>query len=148
MIGRGLRTNQAALTQISGLLNEMGVKVIPIDLPIGTMHLMGVLRFLDRDLALVWPYRLAWKAVETLQSIGFRVLNIPDENESQNGGALNFVTLGPRNILMAAGNPETQSFLESYGILCHTVVVDELLKAAGGIGCLTGVLERALDSYE
>jgi len=28
-------------------------------------------------------------------------------------------------------------------VTCHTVPVDELLKAAGGIGCLTGVIERA-----
>jgi arginine deiminase len=28
------------------------------------------------------------------------------------------------------------------GITCQTVQVDELLQAAGGIGCLTGILER------
>jgi len=56
--------------------------------------------------------------------------------------ALNFVTLGPRWILMAAGNPISQAFYEAAGITCQTVEVDELVKAAGGIGCLTGILER------
>jgi hypothetical protein len=28
-------------------------------------------------------------------------------------------------------------------VACRTVAVDELRKAAGGIGCLTGVLARA-----
>ena len=65
-----------------------------------------------------------------------------DETEAAENGALNFVTLGPRQILMAAGNPITQGFLESLGVTCHTVQVDELHKAAGGIGCLTGILER------
>jgi hypothetical protein len=45
---------------------------------------------------------------------------------------------------MAAGNPQTRAFLEAEGIVCQTVEVDELLKAAGRIGCLTGVLERKL----
>jgi N-dimethylarginine dimethylaminohydrolase len=148
LIGRGLRTNNAAISQINNTLDEMGVKVIPVDLPIGTMHLMGILRFIDQDFALIWPYRLAWEAVEALGSRGYRVFIIPDEPESIHGSALNFVTLGPREILMAAGNPKTQGFLESHGVDCHTVVIDELIKAAGGIGCLTGVIERELVSHE
>jgi arginine deiminase len=43
---------------------------------------------------------------------------------------------------MPAGNPVTQALYQEAGISCHTVEVDELLKAAGGIGCLTGILER------
>jgi hypothetical protein len=84
-----------------------------------------------------------WRAVEALRERGFRVLFLPDEAEAARSGALNFVTLGPRQILMAAGNPKMQAFLEAEGVTCHTVPVDELLKAAGGIGCLTGVVERA-----
>jgi arginine deiminase len=144
IIGRGLRTNDAAIIQISCALNEMGVAVITVDLPVGTMHLMGILRFLDKDLALCWPYRLAWKGIEILRSLGYHVLFIPDEEESIQGGALNFVTLGPCQILMADGNPKTQTFLQSQGITCHVVKVDELLKAAGGIGCLTGIIEREI----
>jgi len=144
LIGRGLRTNDEAISQISTLLNEMNIEVVPVDLPIGTMHLMGILRFLANDLVLVWPYRLAWKAFNELKAAGFQVLLIPDENEATNGGSLNFVTLGPRKIIMAEGNAITKSFLESNYVECKTVNIDELLKAAGGIGCLTGILEREL----
>jgi arginine deiminase len=143
-IGCGLRTNESAIKQISQTLNEMGVDVITVDLPVGTMHLMGILRFLDKDLALAWPYRLAWKGIEILRSLGYRILFIPDEEESIQGGALNFVTLGPCQILMADGNPKTQTFLQSHGITCHVIRCDELLKAAGGIGCLTGIIEREM----
>jgi arginine deiminase len=55
---------------------------------------------------------------------------------------LNFVTLGSRRILMATGNSITQAFYEGAGINCQTIEVDEIHKAAGGIGCLTGILER------
>jgi N-dimethylarginine dimethylaminohydrolase len=106
------------------------------------MHLMGQLRFADHDLAIGWPGRVPFAAVEALRARGHTVLFLPDEEEAVRGFALNFVTLGPRRILMAAGNPNTQAFLQEGGIACQAVEVDELVKAAGGIGCLTGILER------
>jgi arginine deiminase len=144
LVGRGLRTNEAAIWQITDVLGEMGVEVIAVDLPIGTMHLMGILRFLDQNLALVWPYRLGWAAIEALKDRGFQIAFIPDETESSHKGALNFVTIGPREIILAANNPNTQEYLESQGVTCHPVEVSELHKAAGGIGCLTGIIEREL----
>lgn len=143
LLGCGFRTNAEGARQVSAVLNEIGVETIPVDLPAGVMHLMGILRFLDRDLALAWPARLAWRAIDVLRERGWAVLFIPDEAEAALGGALNFVTLGPRQVLMAAGNPNTRAFLAQQGIACQEVVVSELLKAAGGIACLTGIVERA-----
>jgi N-dimethylarginine dimethylaminohydrolase len=120
----------------------MGVAVIEAPLPTGAMHLMGLLRFADRDLAVAWPRRTPDAALEALRAHGIRVIFLPDEAEAQAGMALNFVTLGPRRILMADGNPVTRAFLEDHGITCLSVAVDELAKAAGAIGCLTGVLWR------
>lgn len=144
LIGRGLRTNDDAIRQISAILIEMGVTAIPIDLPMGSMHLMGILRFLDSNLAMIWPYRLAWKAVEVLKQAGYQVLFLPDEAEANNQGAFNFVTLGPRQVLMPTEARNTRLFLEGHGVTCHTVAISELHKAAGGIGCLTGILEREM----
>jgi len=143
LLATGLRTNAEGAAQVTSLLQEMGVNVIQVGLAYGTMHLMGQLRLVDRDLAIVWPGRAPFAAVEALRARGFRVLSLPDEEEATRGMALNFVTLAPRRILMAAGNPVSQAFYEAAGITCQTVPIDELTKAAGGIGCLTGVLERA-----
>jgi N-dimethylarginine dimethylaminohydrolase len=142
LLATGLRTNAEGAAQVSSLLGEMGVEVVSTGLPHGTMHLMGQLRFADRDLAIAWPGRVPHAALEALRSRGYTVIFLPDEGEAVRGMALNFVTLRPRTILMAAGNPVTQAFMEDAGITCHTVEVDELAKAAGGIGCLTGILER------
>lgn len=142
LLGRGLRTNDEGACQVTTLLQEMRVRVIRVDLPCGTMHLMGMLRLVDHDLALAWPQRLAHVAVETLRDQGLAVHLIPDEAEARRGFALNFVTLGPRKILMPAGNPLTQAYYENLGITCLTVAVDELVKAAGAIGCLTGIIAR------
>jgi arginine deiminase len=145
LLATGLRTNAEGAAQVTALLHEMGVEVIPVGLPYGAMHLMGQLRFADRDLAIAWPGRVPYAAVEVLRVRGYTVLFLPDEEEARRGMALNFVTLRPRQILMPAGNPVTQAFYKDAGICCHTVEVDELLKAAGGIGCLTGIVERGPD---
>ncbi len=143
LLATGLRTNAEGAAQVTGILREMGVATIQVGLPYGAMHLMGQLRFADRDLAVAWPGRVPHAAVEALRARGFQVLFIPDEVESRRGTALNFVTLGPRSILMPAGNPTTQSVYEEMGVKCTAVDVAELTKAAGGIGCLTGIVRRA-----
>ena len=146
LLGRGFRTNAEGARQVSSTLADIGVTVIDTDLPRGSMHLMGILRFADHNLALAWPGRLAQSAVDSLKEHGYEVVFLPDENEARIGFALNFVTLGPRQILMPEGNPATRSFYESLGIDCREVQVGELIKAAGAVGCLTGVLQRDIAS--
>jgi arginine deiminase len=142
LLARGLRTNAEGANQVASTLSEMEVHVIRVDLPPGSMHLMGQLRFADRDLAIAWPGRLSATASYAVESHGYRLYFVPDEAEATYGMALNFVTLGPKHILMPSGNPIVQAFYEDLGITCVTVDIDELVKAAGGVGCLTGVLRR------
>lgn len=142
LVGRGMRTNAEGAAQVTATLMEMGVTAIEVDLPFGTMHLMGMLRIAGPDLAVAWPGRLATAAVEALRARGYRVLLLPEAPDADRNAALNFVTLGPGRILLAAGFPMIQDFYARGGIACLSVATDELRKAAGGIGCLTGVLER------
>jgi len=72
LLATGLRTNAEGAAQVSGLLQEMGAEVIQVGLAYGTMHLMGQLRFADRDLAIVWPGRVPFAAVEALRARGWR----------------------------------------------------------------------------
>ena len=51
LLGQGLRTNAEAARQISRILEEIGTRLITVDMPVGTMHLMGMLRIVDEDLA-------------------------------------------------------------------------------------------------
>lgn len=144
IVGRGLRTNNEGAAQLTGIFNEMGAEVVQVDLPFGSMHLMGMLRIADKDLGLAYPYRLVHRGVEAMKTCGYEVAFVPDTEELVNGSAFNFVCLGPREILMPAGNPKTQSFYESLGIKCHSVDVRELRKAAGAMGCMTGIVEREI----
>lgn len=143
LVGTGLRTNEAGAAQLAATLREMDVDVVRTTVPAASMHLMGQLRFLDRDLAVIHGGRIDGAALAALRDHGYAVHAVPDTAEADEGFALNIVTLGPRRILMPAGRPVTQAFYEGLGVACVTVAVDGLLVAAGGIGCLTGVLRRA-----
>ena len=147
LLARGLRTNREGAAQVRATLEEMGVEVIETELPPGTMHLMGQIRIVDAGLALAWPGRFPPQAAAALEERGIRVRFLPEDAaaEALRSFALNFVVLGPRRILMPAGNPAAQAFYGQLGIQCRTVEVGELGKAAGSIGCLTGVLEREGD---
>ncbi len=144
LLTTGLRTNDAGAAQVQGLLEEMGVEVVRVGLPYGTMHLLGTVNFADRDLVVAWPGRVPHRAVRLLRARGFEVLWLPDEEEARQGMALNFVALGPRRVLMPANCPRTQAVYRAAGIECVEVESGELIKAAGGMGCLTGILSREL----
>jgi N-dimethylarginine dimethylaminohydrolase len=142
VIGRGLRTNDEGAAQVASTLREQGYDVVVIDQPHGAMHLMGEFRIVDRDLAYVRAGRTAWRLVDLLRQRGFEVRFFPDEREMDEGFAHNFVTLAPRRIVMTAGNPVSEAEYRSAGIECLTVKAGELRKAAGAVGCLTGILHR------
>ncbi len=142
-LAEGLRTNEEGANQVERMLLEIGVKdVIRVGLPYGAMHLDGLLNFVDRDCAVVWPRRTPYKIVETLKRRGFRILEIVDEDQAQACLPLNFVALAPGKILMPTGGDTMRRIYEDAGIECHTVDVSELIKAGGGIHCMSAFLKR------
>ena len=142
MVGKGLRTNAEAVWQIKDALFEMEVETLEVDLPFGTMHFMGLLRIVDRDLAVCWWRRTPFAAVRALEERGCEIVWLPEGDDMDLNRGFNFVTLGPRKILMVSGYPVVQKTLEDAGIECVTVDCSELVKAAGAIGCLTGIVQR------
>jgi N-dimethylarginine dimethylaminohydrolase len=141
ILATGLRTNEAGAGQVEWALRSIGADVVRVDLPYGSMHLMGTMRLAGPEIAVGFPGRTPHRAVRALHERGYRVLWTPDMEEL-NRLALNFVPLGPDKILMAANRPRTQAMYRDAGIECITVEINELGKAAGGIGCLTGILKR------
>jgi N-dimethylarginine dimethylaminohydrolase len=142
-LAEGLRTNAEGANQVERMLLEIGVQqVVRVGLPYGAMHLDGLLNFPDRDLAVVWPRRTPYKIVQVLKDRGFRIIEVPDEVEAQNCLPMNFVALAPGKILMPAGGEKIRRLYEEAGVEVHTVDVSELIKAGGGIHCMTGFLKR------
>ena len=124
MVGIGRRTNEAGFRTLGRVLADQGVRCL-----------------VDRDLAVAWGATPALRAA--LAEAGVRTLEFVDDDEVVVGRALNFVTLAPREVLMPAGNPRTRARLEGEGIRVTERPVSQYLRAAGAIGCMTGVIGRA-----
>lgn len=142
MVGRGHRTNQQAIDQITNVLGEIGCKTMAVDLPFGTMHFMGMMRIVDKDLALCWPRRTPLATVLALRERGFEVIFPECDVEEERYRAMNLVTLGPRKVIVQSGIPSFQKVLEAKGVEVVTVETAEISKANGNVGCLTSILSR------
>jgi len=142
MLATGLRTNEAGAGQVEGLLRSLGVEVVRVDLPLGSLHLLGVVNLAGPDLAVAWPGRVPHRTVECLRAKGYGIVLLPDEEEARSGMAFNFVPLEPYRVLMPAGCPRTRAAYEAAGMECLEVEIGALRRAAGGMGCLTGILRR------
>lgn len=142
-LAEGLRTNTEGADQVERMLREIGVRnVVRVQLPWGAMHLDGLLNIADRDLAVVWPRRTPFIVVKTLRERGFRILEVVDEVEAQDRLPMNFVALEPGKILMPSGADKMRTVYEDNGVTCIEIDVSVLIKAGGGIHCMTGFLKR------
>jgi N-dimethylarginine dimethylaminohydrolase len=142
-VAEGQRTNREGARQVAQAFSDAGVEQVEIvQLPYGCGHLDGMLNIIDRDLALIYPTQLPWRVYELLRARGYRFLDVPDAGEARHGMAINMVPLAPGVVVMPAGNPVTRAALEAHGVTCLEAEVDELMKGAGSVHCMTGVIHR------
>jgi N-dimethylarginine dimethylaminohydrolase len=145
--GRGYRTNQAGIDQLTALFTPLGVKVLAYDLPhfhgaASCLHLMSMISPVDERLAVVYLPLMAVALVQELEMRGWSFVEVPDEEFDSMG--CNVLALGPRRCLMVAGNPETKRRLEAAGCTVLEYEGDEIsLNREGGPTCLTKPLLRS-----
>lgn len=140
LVGIGRRTNREAVAQIAPILHGMGVRVRTAELSGGVQHLLGAVLPVDERRVVVLSDHLTPSLREALD--GKVLVPFASDEEVVARRSLNFVTLRPGRVMMPAGCPKTREALEGHGIVCVEADVSEYVKAAGGIGCLTGVLRR------
>lgn len=142
LIGIGNRTNREGAAYLSALLNAMGVETISIPLPAGVQHLLGVVNFVSRNIAIVRGDKIVDELMDTLRSRGIATIACPCRTEIFEQFGMNFVALAPNRVVMPAGFPAVHRMLRDIGVEVHEIDVGEYCKAGGGIGCLTGILAR------
>lgn len=149
VVGRGVRTNQEGITQLSEILAPLGVEVLGFDLPLwqgeeACLHLMSVISPLARDLALVFAPLMPAAFYQLLKARGIRLIEAPaDEFYASNGLSLNVLPLKPLHVVMVDGFPATKAAMETAGCTVTTFTADALCIACeGGPTCLTRPILR------
>lgn len=145
-IGRGFRTNDEGIRQITQAVSDLGVRVIVVDLPYdqgqeACLHLQSLISLVDHKIALVYKKFLIVAFIDYLEKNGFTLLEVPEHEYPTMGP--NVLAIAPKVCLTIAGNPDTKKVLEAAGCKVYTYKGDEIsLKAEGGATCLTRPLLR------
>jgi N-dimethylarginine dimethylaminohydrolase len=141
LVGVGRRTNEAGHALLGRVLHDQGVQTVPVEVPDTSQHLLGALVPLSPGRAL--GLRATPSIRACVARLGWELVDMPIDEETTARRAGNLVVLGPGRVLMPDGCPRTRAWLERLGVGCEVVEVSEYVKAAGGLGCLTGILRRA-----
>ncbi|MFD1985132.1 dimethylarginine dimethylaminohydrolase family protein [Mesorhizobium newzealandense] len=143
-VGRGVRTNQNGIQQLSNLLAPKGISVLGFDLPLwhgeeACLHLMSVSSPLADDLALVYAPLLPAAFYQLLRAHGIKLVEgDADEFHASNGLSLNVLPTAPRQVIAVAGFPRTAAAMQAAGCTVSTFEADALCIACeGGPTCLT-----------
>ncbi len=149
-VGYSYRTNSEGIEQLIGMLRPLGVKVIEVQLPhfrgpSDVFHLMSILSPLDRDLAAVYSPLMPIAFRNTLLERGYQLVEVPEAEFDSLG--CNILATGPRQCVMAEGNPITEAALRKAGCRVSTYPGLEIsVKGGGGPTCLTRPLRRRIQT--
>ncbi len=149
-VGYTYRTNSEGIEQLIGMLRPLGVKVIEVQLPhfrgpSDVFHLMSILSPLDRDLAAVYSPLMPIAFRNTLLERGYQLVEVPEAEFDSLG--CNILATGPRQCVMAEGNPITEAALRKAGCTVSTYPGLEIsVKGGGGPTCLTRPLRRRIQT--
>ena len=150
IVGRGVRTNQEGVRQLSEMLAPKGISVHGFDLPLwqgeeACLHLMSVISPLADDLALVYAPLLPAPFYQMLKAHGVRLVEgDAEEFRLSNGLSLNVLPTDQREVIAIAGYPKTKAAMEAAGCTVSTFAADALCVACeGGPTCLTRPVLRA-----
>ncbi len=146
VVGRGFRTNLEGIFQLELLLKPHSINVVAVDLPYFNgrkecLHMMSLINMLDANLATVFARFMPVALMEMLEARGIEWIAMPEDEFCSLGN--NILTLSPRNVLMAEGNPKSMALVREAGCQVLTYSGEEISKnREGGPTCLTRPLWR------
>lgn len=144
-IGRGYRTNQAAIDQMRGILAADGVAVEQFDLPhdMGPeycLHLMSVISPIREDLAVVYERLAPVAMLQSLARRGIEWVTVDDDEYLTLG--CNILAVRPGVVVMGQRNVRTADKLRERGVEVHTFDSEQSDKGEGGPTCMTRPILR------
>ena len=140
MVGRSIRVNDEAISQLDDVLKRQGVELIVVDLCGYLIHIDGAFVMIDHDLALVDPTQLPFWFLERLKDLKIRTIEI---TPADNGWIINGLAVAPGRYIMGDGaSNRTLDAMQHAGMEIIPVQYDRMQLNGGGIHCSTTPLER------
>jgi N-dimethylarginine dimethylaminohydrolase len=109
--------------------------------PADLVHLMSVIHPIADDIAVVTLPLLPVGLWQLLQDLGYRLIEVPEEEFETLGG--NVLVVRPGVVIAAAGNPCVAAAMAAHGIEVHTYPATEIgINGSGGPTCMTRPILR------
>ena len=143
VIGRTLRTNDEGARQLAGLV---GGDVRVFDVPYwrgnaDLLHLMSIIHPIADDVAVVYLPLLPVGLWHLLMDMGYRLIEVADDEIDQLG--CNVLVVRPGVVIIAEGNPKIAAALAAHGVEVHTYPASEIgVNGSGGPTCMTRPILR------
>ncbi|MBA3395824.1 MAG: dimethylargininase [Deltaproteobacteria bacterium] len=131
-VGRSARTNAAGIARLAEVFEPRGLRVVPIAMPEGVLHLKCVCAPLGDDRITL--------AAGTIPRDAFGDVHVVTIPADECYGA-NAVAIGA-TVLVADGFPRTHDVLTAAGFCVVPLATTEFRKADGALTCLSIVLPR------
>lgn len=132
----GSRTSTESVSEVAKQLSISKVRHIPANIDGVPQHLLGGIHILGPELL---TRRVEYCPEEVG---GYKNICFTEDDEVSKGFSLNIITIAPNEILMPKNCPNTKFILESHGVVCHEVGIDEIHKMGGGLACMALPLAR------
>lgn len=142
LVGVGNRTNINGFNQVNRILKQLNVKAIPVQVPNGIQHLLGIMNFISKDTVMMRVDIISRDLYNILRSLKYKIIHIKESDEVKYKQSMNIVTVSSNEIIMPDDCPQTEKIYRDNGICVHKTPIKELRKGAGGLACATLVLKR------
>jgi len=136
LISVGNRTSEDFVTTFKFFYPNLKVTVVEAAAEGIPQHILGGAHIVDKD-------TIIQRKSIVKHDLGFKnTILLEETDEVVNGYAMNILTVGPMEIIMPSGNPETKAIYESYGIKVHESPAKEIGKMGGAFACMTLPMKR------
>ncbi|MDN5796899.1 MAG: arginine deiminase family protein [Intrasporangium sp.] len=144
-IGRGFRTNRAAIDEMSELLAREGIAVVSYDLAAGpgrsyVTHLMSFISPVARDKAVVHHPSLPVALLEWLEEHEWTLISCDDDEYDTQG--CNVLGVAQNVAVLFDSAPKVSARLQDAGVEVHEVRAPNIALGDGGPTCITRPLWR------
>jgi len=149
-VGRGFRTNQAGIDQLTAQLAEFSIDVHAFDLPVyygaaACLHLMSLASLVDSKVAAICKPLFPVGLYQLMQGMEFNLIEVPyDEYENSATLSGNILAIAPGDCIMIDGFEQTRKLLQEAGINVQVFTGDALcIGCEGGPTCMSRPIYRS-----
>ena len=140
VIGRSIRVNDEAISQLDDVLKRQGVELLVVDLCGYQIHIDGAFVMINPGLAMVDPSQLPYWFLQKLKSLDIDSIEI---SPADNSWIINCLAISPGRVIMPEGaSPRVVDELARHSGEVISLDYDQVQLNGGGIHCSTCPLIR------